>query len=405
METLEITIDDVAAGGDGLGHAPDGRVVFVPSALRGERVRVRVVDDRPRMVRAELADVLDASPGRIEAACPHVAAGCGGCGWQHVSLEEQRHAKVRIAEEALRRIGRLPGVVEHGSPLPGEGFRTTVRCLVKGGRAAFRAAGSHEPVPVDSCLVAHPGIDELIQRGRFGDAAEVTLRVGAMTGERLAVLAPRVPDGIDLPDDVRVVGADELASGRRAWFADEVAGHRFRISADSFFQTRTDGAEALVSAVRDAGAGTWGIGHLVDLYGGVGLFSAVLGHGMRVTIVEANRAAAADARHNTRHLDATVVRVSAERWRPSTADVVVADPPRAGLGARVVETIGATAARRVALVSCDPAAFGRDARLLADVGFERRWTRTVDLFPHTPHVELISRFDRVDGLDRGEHRT
>lgn len=395
MTAFEIEVHDVAAGGDGIAHAPDGRVAFVRGGIPGDRLRVRVDEDKPRMVRASVDEVLVPSPDRVAAPCPNVGRGCGGCGWQHVEPEAQLRLKVRIAEESLRRIARLDGSVELGPALPTAGFRTTVRCLVTDGRAAFRAARTNEAVAVDSCLVAHPGIAELIASGRFGAVDEVTLRVGAATGERLALLTPSVPDGLSLPDDVLVVGDDDARDGTSTAFHDEVDGHRFRISPRSFFQTRTDGAAALVAAVRSMGDDCWDGGQLVDLYGGVGLFGVCLGEDMSVTVVEGSASSAADARHNLADRDAAVVRCSADRWRPAPADVVVADPPRAGLGAAVVERIVATGAERVVLVSCDPAAFARDTRLLTDAGYGRRRTMLVDLFPHTPHLELVSGFDVI----------
>ncbi len=167
---------------------------------------------------------------------------------------------------------------------------------------------------LDHCLVAHPLLDELVAEGRFGDATEVTLRVGAATGDRLALITPDA-DGVLLPADVRMVGADELAAGTRAWVHEEVAGRRWRISADSFFQTRPDGAAALVDVVtalagdalaaapRDEGRPRT----LLDAYSGVGLFAgALLGgrDGWRAVAVESNRSAAADARVNLSDLDA-----------------------------------------------------------------------------------------------------
>ncbi len=395
MQLIEVAIDDVASGGDGIGHAPDGRVVFIPGALPGDEVQIGITEDRPRLLRGVIKAIITPSDHRTVAPCPHVADGCGGCGWQHVEPAAQRRFKVRIAEEALRRIGHIEASVDLGPDLAAVAHRTSVRCLVVDGRAAFRAEHSHDPVVVDHCLVAHPGIDELIATGRFGDASEATLRIGAATGERLVLADPGRRGDVELPADVRVVGRDELASGHRAWFTDRVDGHTFRISADSFFQTRTDGAEALVDAVRAAGDGCWGQGRMVDLYGGVGLFGACLGDGMHVSLIEANRSSAADARHNLADLDAKVIRVPAARWRPDSADIVVADPPRAGLGVEVVRRIAASSARRVVLVSCDAASFGRDAALLRDAGYQLGGATLIDLFPHTPHVELVSRFDRI----------
>lgn len=394
-DDLELDVADVAAGGDGIAHASDGRIVFVHGAIPGDRVRARVLADRPRMLKAQVAEVLEPAPGRVAPPCPHVADGCGGCGWQHVDLDEQRRLKVRLVEESLRRIGRIEHPVELAPALPATGFRTTVRGLVEEGRFAFRTEHGHDAVPVDRCLIAHSGLDELIHTVDFGAVDEVTLRIGGATGERLARFDRSVPDGLALPDDVITVGADQLRSGHRAWFHDEVAGRRFRISADSFFQTRTDGAAALVEAVREAGEGRWGSGRMIDLYGGVGLFAATLGQGMHVTLVESSKSSAADARHNLGDLDAKVLRLPVAKWRPSSADVVVADPPRAGLGKEAVASVAATGAERMVLVSCDAAAFGRDAGLLREAGWSLTSAVLVDLFPHTPHVEIVSRYDRI----------
>jgi len=387
-------VDDVAVGGDGIARADDGRVVFVHGGIPGDVLTAVVTKEERRLLKADAVAIRTASDDRTTPPCPHVADGCGGCGWQHLTVDAQRRWKQRMAEESLRRLGRQDGSVSLGPPLPDRGFRTSLRVLVTEGGPAFRAARSHVPVPVASCMVAHPGLDELVRTGRFGRADEVTLRIGAATGERLAIVSPGVPADLALPDDVDVVGEDELAGGRDAWFHDEVDGRRFRISARSFFQTRTDGAEALVAAVRDAGADAWGHGRLADLYGGVGLFASTLGDGMATVLVESSRSSVADAEHNLADRDATVVRAPVDRWRPSPVDVVVADPPRAGLGKAAVATVLATGAHRLVLVSCDAAAFGRDAGLLAEAGFERRSTVLVDLFPHTPRVELVSRFDR-----------
>ncbi|HEX4903436.1 MAG TPA: TRAM domain-containing protein [Acidimicrobiales bacterium] len=395
MQDLELRVDDVAVGGDGIARADDGRIVFVRGGVPGDVVRAEVTEDKPRMLRADAVDVRTPSAHRVVPPCPHARAGCGGCGWQHVDVEGQRRGKQRMVEESLRRLGHVEGPIELGPVLPDAGFRTTLRCLVVDGRLAFRGSRSHLPVPVDSCMVAHPALDELVRDGRFGSATEAVLRIGGATGERLVVLDPSVTGDVRLPADVRVVGADELAAGRDVWFHDVVAGRRFRISARSFFQTRTDGAEALVAAVRAGGDGRWGAGRLADLYGGVGLFASTLGEGMAVSVVESSRSSAADAVVNLADRHATVVRSSVERWRPTPADLVVADPPRSGLGRAGVGAITATGADRLVLVSCDAAAFGRDAGLLAGAGYERRDTVLVDLFPHTPRVELVSRFDRV----------
>ena len=351
MHDLELRVDDVATGGDGIARAEDGRIVFVHGGVPGDLVTARVTKEQPRLLKADAVTIRTASDDRTTPPCAHVAEGCGGCGWQHLTVDAQRRWKQRMVEESLRRIGRQDGSVSLAAPLPTQWFRTSLRLLVTPGGPAFRGERSHDAVRITSCLVAHPGLDELVRHGRFGTASEVTLRIGGATGERLVIVDPSVPADLDLPDDVVVVGEDELDAGAAPWFHDEVAGRRFRISARSFFQTRTDGAEALVAEVRTAGGDAWGSGRLADLYGGVGLFASTLGAGMSTVLVESSRSSVADAGHNLADRDAEVVRCSVDRWRPTPADVVVADPPRAGLGKGGVAAVAATGAGRVVLVS------------------------------------------------------
>jgi 23S rRNA (uracil1939-C5)-methyltransferase len=209
----------------------------------------------------------------------------------------------------------------------------------------------------------------------------------------LALVSPTAV-GTVVPDDVVLVGADELAKGRRAWFHEEVGGRRWRISARSFFQARPDGAEALAAAVRDVAADLEPGARVVDLYSGVGLFGGTVSSDLSVLAVEQSASAVADARLNLADRRARLLRLDVARWRAAPADMVIADPPRAGLGRRVVDTVAATGATRVALVSCDAASLARDARLLIDHGFRLTATTLVDLFPHTSHIEAVSRFER-----------
>jgi 23S rRNA (uracil1939-C5)-methyltransferase len=222
----------------------------------------------------------------------------------------------------------------------------------------------------------------------------VTLRAGARTGERLVVADPSA-EGVVVPAGVAVIGTDELRAGRRAWFHEAVAGRTWRVSADSFFQARPDGAEALVETVTaEVAAHASDAGTMVDLCGGVGLFAGTVGADRSVVLVERNRSAVADAAVNLADLDVRIVRSSFEGWRPSRADVVVADPARRGLGKEGVAAAAATGARLVVLVSCDPASLGRDAGLFTKAGFEPTTSTVIDLFPQTSHVEVVTGFIR-----------
>lgn len=372
----------MAAGGDALARDADGRVVFVSGALPGERVRARITSSKKDFAKAVVVDVLSASPDRVAPPCPALAEGCGGCGWQHVAVDAQRRLKRSIVVDALRRLGRVPdaeALVADGVALPADGYRTTVRLAVEdGGRLAYRRHGSHELVTPDDCLVLHPLLAARLG-DRFPGASEVTLRCGARTGEVLVHPHPGAPSP--------------------AWFHEDVAGRRWRISAESFFQVRPDGADALadlvVSSVDDRDVDT-----AVDLYAGVGLFAGVLSGslGARVLAVEGAASAVDDAAVNLADVDGELIEADVAQWRPSPGwvgvDVVVADPSRHGLGSRGADVVAACAPDVAVLVSCDPAAFGRDVRLLHERGYAIERATTVDLFPHTTHVEVVSRFVR-----------
>lgn len=413
MALLELRTTGVAAGGEAVARDDAGRVVFVAGALPGERVRVLVTEERASFAKARVVEVVGPADGRVTPPCAEVANGCGGCGWQHVDPAVQRTLKASIVTDALRRQGQVADAVVHpGSALPDSGFRTTLRLAVgQAGGAGFRRARSHEVVDVDGCVIAHPLLRPLVAGARFEAATEVTLRCGARTGERMAAVAPSAGGAI-LPegsDDVLLVGVDELRGGRRAWIHEVLADRRWRISAGSFFQARPDGAEALVDAVREALGPPAAEGErLLDAYGGVGLFAGSLGAGRRTTLVERSASSVADARVNLADLDARVLRLDVERWRPAPMDVVVADPSRSGLGKSGVRVLAATGARRLVLVSCDPASLGRDVALLGRAGYRWSSTRLVDLFPHTPHIEAVSCFDRAPsarpaGSGEGSH--
>lgn len=400
MTVTDLETTAMAVGGEAVARDGDGRVVFVAGALPGERVQVEVTEAKARYARGHVRSVLEASPDRVEPPCPAVARGCGGCDWQHVAVPAQTRLRVDLVRDVLSRDGGiLDPVVAAGRPVPAAGVRTTVRGTVDAeGRFAFRRRRSHDPVGLEACLVAHPLVDEVIREGRFGTAGEVVIRVGARTGDRLVVLSPRRPAGVRVPPDVTVVGSDQLRAGRRAWITEQAAGRSWRVSAGSFFQASPEGAEALVAEVQGF-VDAWAPDHrqLVDLCCGVGLFAGTVtsSHAeRRVVGVERSAAAVADARHNLAADGVRLVKVALARWRPSPADVVVADPARSGLGRDAVAAVAATGAGLCVLVSCDPGALGRDARLLAGVGYRHVGSRVLDLFGHTGQVEVVSGFVR-----------
>ncbi len=283
-----------------------------------------------------------------------------------------------------------------GPPLPATGYRTTLRGEADaGGRFCLRRHHGHDLVPVPGCLVADPALAAIVTDGRFPPGAEVTARVGARTGDAMVVIDGDAGGQVAVPAGVRVVNGAALDAGRRAWLFEEVHGVRLRVSARSFFQAGPVGAEALVAVVAAALGEIRPGARLADLYGGVGLFAATLGRGADIELVEASPDAAADARINLAGLRARIVRGAVARWHARRMDAVVADPPRAGLGPAGVRAVTGTRTPRLALVSCDAGALGRDARLLAPAGYRLGRVTVVDVFPHTPHVEVVSTFTRA----------
>lgn len=358
VSVIRVRPERFVAGGAALGHAPDGRVVFVRGGLPGDDVSAEVVDDRGSFVHAVVADLHERGPDRVELPCPQRSAGCGGCDWQHVAVPAQLPHKAAIVVDALRRTARLPHAdVRAGAAVPAEGYRTTVRVVGDAeGRPAYRKERSHDTVPAAGCLVAAPDV-----RARLA-----------------------TPDL--LPGEERVVRSSEPPV---------VAGVTFQVSPGSFFQSGPAAAELLVDAVRRAAPELAAAARVVDAYAGVGLFAATVVPGTaHVTTIESSASAVADSRVNLAGRDATIVAGEVGRWRATPADVVIADPARSGLAKPGVRALVGTGAPVFVLVSCDPVSLARDVALLAGHGYRHEYTEVLDLFPHTHHVEAVTRLVR-----------
>lgn len=376
----------------------ENRVVFVRHALPGERVQVTVTEghQRSKFWRADAVEILLAAPDRVSPPCPWAGPGlCGGCDWQHVSLPAQRRLKAAVVAEQLQRLAGIsydvvvePVPVEVGATPDGLGWRTRVRYAVDdGGRAGLRRHRSREVVPIDWCRIAHPDVVAAdVPKRRWPGGSSVDVAVSARTGERLVLC-----DG------------DAAAPGESTAALTERVGERtFRIGARAFWQVHPAAAETLVEAV--VGALEPRPGEAVfDLYCGVGLFAAALAQrvGLQgsVVAVEGDGAAADDAKSNLRDLPGVRVargRVDHVLRRPHLrhADLVVLDPPRAGAGRAVVDLVSRTRARRIAYVSCDPAALARDLHWFADRRYQLALLRAFDLFPMTQHVECVAVLER-----------
>ena len=394
VEDLPIVdVGPIAHGGHCVARL-DGQVVFVRHTMPGERVRIRVTERSKRFLRADAVEVIEAAAGRVSPPCPYAGV-CGGCDFQHVDPATQRALLGDVVREQLHHLADLDwdGEVEAiGRDL---GWRTRVTFAIdEDGRAGLRRHRSHDIVPIDACLIAHEALPDVLSHRWRGSRLEAVV---SSRGDRLVVT-----DG-DAPRELAaegVVDADGRRVSGRGSVTEEVRGVPFRVSGSGFWQVHPAAATTLVDAVL-AGAQVRPGDHVVDLYAGVGLFTAFLaeaaGERGRVVSVESDRSAARDARRNlhdrptVRLVDATVERALRSGVVGESADVVVLDPPRTG-AKRVVGDIAALGARRIVYVACDPAALGRDLASFATHGYRLDSLRAFAMFPMTHHVECVARF-------------
>jgi len=398
---FEVTVGPVAHGGHCVARH-EGRVVFVRHALPGERVAVRVTEDRHSgFCRADAVEVLEASPDRVERPCPYSGPGlCGGCDWQHAAPSAQRELKAAVVREQLARLAGLPDVEVTVEELPGGPLRWRSRArfaVDRSGTAGLRRHRSHDVVVLEDCPITVESGAQAVLRQRWPGAGAVDVSVdstGAVTTTRL--------DRRGRPTSSRVVRpGGELPEEPSARAERHAGGRDWEVEGTGFWQVHPAAADALVEAVAgfaDVRAGDT----VLDLYAGVGLFGGALapaaGPAGRVVCVESDEAACAAADANLADLPQAEVwqgevdadglgELLAELGAP---DVVVLDPPRAGAGPAVSRLLAATGARAVVYVACDPAALARDVAAFAEAGYRLAAVRGFDAFPMTHHVECVA---------------
>ncbi|GIH99636.1 class I SAM-dependent RNA methyltransferase [Planobispora takensis] len=406
---IELTVGPVAHGGWCVARH-EGRVVFVRHALPGERVLAEITEETARFLRADAVEVLDASADRVVPPCPFAGPGrCGGCDWQHASLEAQRRLKTDVVAEQLRRLAGIEwtGRVEEVPGAPdGLGWRTRVQFAVdREGVPGLRRHRSHDIVPVDACLIAHPEVENVgaeVMNWRGASAVEV---IASLTGDQAVAVAPKPRRTVavpDLDDSVAVFvnegrGRTRTVHGRHH-LTERVGGREFQVTGSGFWQIHPGAAATLLAAVMEFAApkpGEWAL----DLYCGVGLFAASLAEAVgpdgAVFGVEADPMAVRDAERNLRDLPQArfgrgLVEDALDRYGIERADLVVVDPPRTGLGREVVERLAGLQASRIVYVSCDPATLARDLAWLGERGYGLAGLRAFDAFPMTAHVESVA---------------
>jgi 23S rRNA (uracil1939-C5)-methyltransferase len=438
-DELDLRVDALAFGGKGVARL-EGYVVFVAGAVPGDRVRAVVTKRKRAYAEAQATEVLEPSPDRIPARADHP-----GAPWQVLPYERQLEVKHEQVVEALQRLGHLEDVTVE--PIVGAKdewrYRNKAEFSFGGGPDGRLECGFHPPgrwyevAPMEECLLVSEradaarrqvldwarasGLTAHDRRSHEGLLRNLVVREGRRTGQlqvRLVVGDGELDEGglaaaVDA-EGVFVTRTDALAEttlgGRTTIVAgaseldEELGGLRFRISPEAFFQTNTEMAEVLYGTAAEFAALT-GFERVYDLFCGIGTIGLSLApRAGEVWGLELVEDAVADAIRNARENEIANARFFAGDVRlalrelaeqAGRPDVVVVDPPRAGLSAKIVRRIIEASPRRIVYVSCNPTTLAPNAAQLVEAGYALGRVRPVDMFPQTPHIECVAVFDRV----------
>ena len=406
---IELRLTDMAHGGEALGRY-EGKVIFVPYAIPDEEALVEITEDKGSYARARLVEVLSPSPHRVDPPCPHFGPErCGGCQWQHIAYPAQLEFKAAVVRDQLARLGRLPDVpvkptIPSASPWH---YRNHVQFTVDNdGRLGFVATDGRRVEPTQKCYLLHPLLEELLAALdlELPGLTRLSLRAGVNTGDQMLIFETQDDEPPALETDLPLSCVLLLSEGipvnliGNNYITEVVAGRRFRISATSFFQVNTAAAEELVRLVAEYLAPV-GYETLLDAYCGVGTFALTLADKVGQVIgVEEAAGAVEDARVNAGGVDnVEFIEGRVETVLPQLdrrIDLVVLDPPRQGCRPEAMTALIELAPRRIVYVSCDPATLARDARKLAEGGYQLVEVQPVDMFPQTYHIENVALFER-----------
>ena len=383
------TIEKVAHGGHFIARHL-GAVIFVRHAIPGEEVEIEITGTGSSFNRADVVNVISPSPDRVSAPCQFAhRAGCGGCDFQHISVERQRQLKSEVITEQFARIAKRDlqvTIEEVGAPL---GYRTRFNAVTtRNGDLGFKQARSNRVVPVSDCRILQPEVkyQELTSRKWKGDLrVEVTL---SSAGERT------IATGYSR-DETPVRTSEGPDIGQYS-----INGFNLEVSQRSFWQSHKLAPAVLTQVVGEFAEIQVG-DRVLDLYGGVGLFTSqfleAIGESGQIDLVEGSKSATSDAIRNFAEIKNVKVHtgdVAKLLPRFSQAEVIVLDPPREGAGKEVVLAMVALKPRAIVYVACDPAALARDTTYLSDAGYEIAKIRAFDLFPMTHHIETVALFRR-----------
>ena len=390
-DLIQVTIEKVAHGGHFIARH-DGAVIFVRHAIPGEKCTIQITSTGSSFNRADVVSVEAPSEFRVQAPCSFAHRnGCGGCDFQHISAEHQRTLKSDVIAEQFSRIAKMEMRIDVEEVGESTHWRTrAIATTDRNGKLGFYKSRSHSIAPVTDCIICVEGMNfsEIASRDLKGD---VRVEISASnTGERSIALAP-----------IRGEERARLTEGP-AVLHEKVLGKSLEVSQESFWQSHKKAPEVLTQAVLDFAQLKIGE-HVLDLYGGVGLFTAAIldavGMTGHVDLIEGSKVATADAARNfASWSNITIATGDVAKLLPriTAADVVVLDPPRDGAGKEAVAHIARLAPRAIVYVACDPAALARDTAYLADHSYSLVKVRAFDLFPMTHHIECVALYARAE---------
>jgi tRNA/tmRNA/rRNA uracil-C5-methylase (TrmA/RlmC/RlmD family) len=386
-QRLTVDIEKIAHGGHFIARheSENGKkaVIFVRHAIPGEKAEIEITSTSTNFIRADVVKVISSSPDRVQAPCTYAHRdGCGGCDFQHISIARQRVLKSEVIKEQFERIAKMDVSVEVEEVGPPLHWRTRVTATTdSNGALGFYSSRSHQVIPVKECLITLPEIGiAAMSAQKFSPDVRIEIAYSS-EGERMVAEAPRSGDGKFRQNTGPAV------------LHERVGEELLQVSQRSFWQGHKRAPEVLTDVVRDFAQIQEGE-NVLDLYGGVGLFTSAclrdVGTSGSIHLVEGSKDATADAKNN--FASHSNVEISKIITRINRADVVILDPPREGAGKEVVQEIARIFPRSIVYVACDPAALARDTAYLHENGFSLEKIRAFDLFPMTHHIESIALF-------------
>ncbi len=427
---IEVVIEKLVTGGDGLARH-EGQAVFVPLTVPGDRVRVAVKERRRGFVRATVDELLEPGPGRQDPPCPHYGQ-CGGCDLQHLDPEHQRRAKADIVADCFKRVGKMDVSELLTGPDAAEdlGYRNRIRVFSNPvNHYGLMRRGTHEVVPLDSCALMPEQFnkDILPWLRMLPPAEQIVVRMDGRGGWLVSVFGPpkrlkvmrkvlaALPEGEPPAPGCEGLLFNNLPLWGRDYLMYEIAGHKYRVGVQSFFQgNHTVTTEALgvirgwITELKDDG----NLGVLLgDLFCGVGLFTLALADLFeKVVAVDSDSGGCRDAENNIRHSEAARDKARVYTGRLAkilaqpdlappamwNASFCLVDPPRAGLGRDGVNALLEIRPRHLLYMSCDPATLARDAAAFVEAGYELKQLQVLDMFPQTSHIETMMLLGKSD---------